>query len=247
MYTTTNNQSIYYQKVGKGLNLVLLHGFGQDVSTWWGITDLLKDDFTLWLIDLPGFGRSENPKKPFSVKDYADIIQGFIKENKITNATVLGHSLGGRVAIKLASLHPYDLTRLVLEDTAGIRPDKNILQSLSLPAAKIIKYLMPDLFGLKTRLRHRVYRKLESDYLTALDKPTFINVINEDLTSDMKKIKTETLVLWGEKDRTVPLVNARRIYQIIGNSRLEIIDNVGHFPHLENPVIFAYWVKNFCL
>ena len=73
MYTTVNNQQIYYQKIGQGKDLVMLHGWANDVSSFWQVTQELKDDFTVWLIDLPGFGRSENPKKPFTVTDYAKI------------------------------------------------------------------------------------------------------------------------------------------------------------------------------
>ena len=65
MYIPLNNHNIYYQRLGQGPDLIMLHGWGNDVSSFWGVTDFLKDDFTLWLIDLPGFGRSDIPKNPF--------------------------------------------------------------------------------------------------------------------------------------------------------------------------------------
>ena len=83
MYAKLNNQSIYFQKLGEGKDLIMLHGWKQDVSTFHNVSEILKQHFTLWLIDLPGFGRSENPKKDFKVQDYAEIIKEFIKEQKL--------------------------------------------------------------------------------------------------------------------------------------------------------------------
>ena len=82
MYVKINNQEIYYQKLGSGKDLIMLHGWKQDVSTFHNVSEELKKYFSLWLIDLPGFGRSENPKKDFTVEDYSDIIAEFIKINK---------------------------------------------------------------------------------------------------------------------------------------------------------------------
>lgn len=247
MYSIINGQNIYYQKVGSGKDLILLHGWGQDVSSFWGVVEKLKGDFTLWLVDLPGFGRSDNPKKPFTVSDYSEIIVGFIKEHEIKKPNLLGHSLGGRVAIKLASKDGELIDKLILEDTAGLRPEKSLAQILAYPVAKLFKYLLPNAFNIKDRLRRKVYRSLESDYLQALDKDTFVNVIEEDLTEDLKRITSETLILWGEADRSVPLKSGKRIYRLIKDSRIEVFDDIGHFPHLENLDRFCYWVRSFLI
>src|SRR5438045_106683 len=106
MYANLKDHQVYYQRVGQGKNLVMLHGWKQDSSSFWGVIELLKNDFTIWLIDLPGFGKSDNPKKPFKVADYADLIAEFIKLQKIKDPTLLGHSVGGRIAIKLAANYP---------------------------------------------------------------------------------------------------------------------------------------------
>lgn len=248
MYTSINNQNIYYQKIGKGKNLILLHGWKQDVSSFWGIVDLLKDQFAVWLIDLPGFGRSDNPKTAFSVSDYAEVIKGFINRLNIKKPTLLGHSVGGRIAIKLAAKNPLLLHRLILEDSAGIRPKRDIPKFIFYVIAKIFKFLVPNIFNLKEKIRIKFYKSLESDYLTAGKlKETFTKVLNEDLTDDLPKIKTNTLIIWGEKDPTLEasLKSGKRMYQLIENSKMAIIENVGHFPHLENPERFAYYVKDF--
>lgn len=248
MYIEVNNQNIYYQKIGKGKNLILLHGWKQDVSSFWGVSEILKEKYTIWLIDLPGFGRSENPKSAFSVSDYAEIIKGFIEKSNIENPSLLGHSVGGRIGIKLASQYPNLLNKLILEDSAGIRPKRDVPKFIFYILAKIFKYLIPNIFNIQEKIRTKFYKTLESDYLTAGDlKETFTKVLNEDLTPDLLKIKNETLLIWGEKDPTLEssLANGKKMYQLIEKSKLAIIENVGHFPHLENPERFAYYVKDF--
>ncbi|MDO8429154.1 MAG: alpha/beta hydrolase [Candidatus Daviesbacteria bacterium] len=245
MYIAVNNQNVYFQKVGTGPDLIMLHGWGQDVSSFWGVLDGLKTDFTIWLIDLPGFGRSDLPQKPFTVSNYVSVINSFIEENKIKKPILLGHSLGGRIALKLAAHYPETIDKLILEDAAGIKPKQDSLKPIFYLLAKIFK-VFPDIFKLKTRLRHYFYSSLESDYLTAGEmKETLTKILAEDLTPDLSKIKTETLILWGEKDRAVPLKDGKKMYQLIANSRLEVIDEIGHFPHLEKPNLFIHYVKDF--
>lgn len=250
MYLNIDGQNIYYQRVGSGPNLIMLHGWGADVSTWWGVVDLLKNQFTLWLIDLPGFGRSDPPQKPFTVSDYAEIIVGFIKDQGLDKPSLLGHSLGGRVVIKLASHMSSGkvIDKLILESSAGIKPKQDYWKSFIYPVAKL-SHLIPNLFNLKKKVDMAFYRFLESDYLHAgLLKETLANIIEEDLTDELPKIKNETLLIWGEKDPTkeTSLKNGKKMYQRIKNSRLEVLEGVGHFPHLERPKLLAYYVKEFC-
>lgn len=237
---------MYFQKAGKGKDLILLHGWGMDVSTWWPIVDLLKDNFTLWLLDLPGFGRSDPPKKAYDTKDYADIIAEFIKNNKINRPSILGHSFGGKVAIKLTATYPNLINKLILVGSSGIKPVPSFRRLLIYPLARIIHYLVPDIFNFKAIIRKRFYRKIESDYENAgAMKDTLLKTIKEDLTEDLKKIDKETLIIWGEKDRAVPLKYGKIIYQLIKNSRLEVMEEVSHAPHIKNPSFFTNYVKDF--
>lgn len=246
MYTTINGQNIYFQKVGKGKNLILIHGWGADASTFWPVVDLLKDNLTLWLIDLPGFGRSELPKKQFSILDFAEIIAEFIKKNEIKKPTVLGHSYGGKIAIKLARTFPDLVDKLILEGSAGIRPEKNLLHFLIFPFVKIAHFLLPDIFHTRSKIRHKLYKKLESDYADAGKmKSIFLKTLKEDSISDLPKIQAEALLIWGEKDRAIPLRYGKKMYQLIKNSKLVIMEDTDHFPHLTWPERFAYYVKDF--
>lgn len=246
MYIVANNQEIYYQKLGSGKDLIMLHGWKQDLSTFYPVAQGLKKHFTLWLIDLPGFGRSENPKKDFTVSDYAKTIAEFIKSNKIHRPNLLAHSLGGNIAIKLASENGELIDKLVLEDSSGIRPKKTFYRYIFLVLAKIFKYLTPNFFNIKQKLRKWLYWKLESDYLNAGNlKNTLSNILNEDLTGLLNRIKNKTLIIWGESDKQVKLKYGKLIYNLIPYSRIEILENTGHFPHTENPKMFLYFLIDF--
>ncbi len=245
MYININGQNIYYQKVGQGKDLVLLHGWGQDVSSWWGVIDSLKSDFTLWMIDLPGFGRSDL-EKDFKVLDYANLVSEFIKLNKIKQPHLLGHSLGGNISIKLASRNGELIDKLILEDSSGIRPQKSLSKVLILPLAKFFHYFVPEWFGFKEKIRRRFYQAVEADYINAGNlKNTLTNILSEDLSDELNKIKNDTLILWGQNDKAVSYKYGVQMYKNIPNSRIEILDNLGHFPHLENPAQFVYYVKDF--
>lgn len=245
MFVNLDGQRIYYQTTGKGPNLILVHGWKQDSSTWWPVVDLLKDKFKLWLIDLPGFGRSEAPKKTWSIFDYADNLAHFIKENKIKNPIVLGHSLGGNITIVLANKYPNLISKLILEGASGVRP-KSVFRSFLIIPSKVIKYLVPNLFNLKEKLRLKLYGAIGSDYLGAGDlRKTFTKIVNQDASRYAEKISLPTLILWGEQDKEVPLDHAKKLYHLIENSRIEVMENTGHFPHLENPNIVTHYVKDF--
>lgn len=247
MYIKIDNQQIYYQKVGRGKNLVLLHGYNQDSSSFWNIVNPLKEHYTLWLLDLPGFGRSDPPKKNFKVGDYAEIIYKFIKKQNIKKTAVLGHSLGGRIAIKLASKNFKEVEKIILESSAGIRIKHRLKDYLLYLMAKVIKFFVPNVFNLKKILRHKFYSLIGSDYGDVKEKmrQTFLNVIEEDLSRDMKIIEVPTLLIWGEKDTQVPVASGKIIYHLIKNSKLVVLENTGHLPHMESPNLFTYYVKDF--
>ncbi len=247
MYCCSDHHNIYYQVIGQGQDLIMLHGWGQDVSTFWNITDLLSDTFRIWLIDLPGFGRSQLVDYNMRVLDYANIVRDFISCQKINHPIILGHSFGGRVAIKLAARYPNFVSKLIIEDVPTRQIQQPFRKLFLYVTAKAIKYFVPDLANFKTRIRRKFYRKIGSDYSdSGLLRETFLNVVNEDLTDDVRVMSAQTLLLWGERDKAVPLNEGISIYQLARNARIEVLEGVGHFPHLENPKLFSYYVKDFC-
>lgn len=246
MYSLIGKSQVYYQRVGNGKDLIMIHGWGQDVSTFWTSVELLKDSFTLWIIDLPGFGRSDPPKKAYDTNDYSKIIVEFIKKNSLKKPSILGHSFGGKVSIKIAANYPNIIDKLVIVCSSGIKPDPSLKGNLTFPLAKIVHFLVPDLFNIKSIIRKKFYKRLESDYIDAgIMKDSLIKTLKEDLTSDLKKINNKTLIIWGEQDRAVPLKYGIRMYQLIENAKLIIVEGMGHFLHVHDPERFTSYVKDF--
>ena len=189
--------NLYFQKIGKGKDLIMLPGWGHDVSSFWPVVDLLKDNLTLWLLDLPGFGRSDPPPQTWTLENYAEEIAKFIKDQKIKKPVLLGHSFGGSVVIKLTSKYPNLVSKLILEASSGIRPKPTLLNRAYSLIAKTLK-LFPNLLNFKERIRNWFYKMIGSDYLTTdLLKKTFQKVIRQDLSEEAKKIDRETLIIWG--------------------------------------------------
>lgn len=246
MFCTIDGVRLFYQTVGAGPHLVMLHGWAQDTSTFWPLVDLLSGSFRLWLLDLPGFGRSGMSRNPMTVSDYASVVRGFVEQHQLGRPGLVGHSFGGRVAIKLASRHPDIVRRLLLVDAPAFRASRSFGRTALYVASTAIRLCVPEWFDLRTRARRRFYRAIGSDYLDAADlRQTFVAVVSEDLTEDIQAIDAEVLVVWGEQDRAVPLREGIRLYQLLKHARIEVFEGVGHFPHVENPMLFAHYVRYF--
>ena len=120
------NKYVYFEKTGSGNPIILLHGWGASSTIFESITNILKTKYTIYTIDLPGFGKSDEPDKPYNLDDYVDLLYQFIIDLDIYNPILLGHSFGGRIAIKFASL--YNVSKLILVDSAGLK-QKNFIKT----------------------------------------------------------------------------------------------------------------------
>ncbi|MFA5173359.1 MAG: alpha/beta hydrolase [Candidatus Paceibacterota bacterium] len=227
-----------------GYPLVFLHGWRSQGAAWFKIMEQAeKRGFRPFALDLPGFGSSENPPENFDLEKYAVLIKDFIKKENLKKVCLIGHSFGGRITLKFSSLFPEFIDKLVLVGSAGL-PPKNKKTFLKI-MAKIFKpfFKLPFLKS----FRPKIYKLLGSDdYLaTPALKNVFLNVIKENLEPLLPKIKAETLLVWGEEDKTTPLYMAETFRRKIKNSRLEIIKDAGHFNFLDQPEEFSKILFNF--
>ena len=194
------------------------------------------DKYRIISIDLPGFGFSDTPNEPWTVNDYSEFLGEIIKYFTDERVILLGHSFGGRVAIKFCSTHPLSVEKIVLVDSAGIVPKRQLSYYIKVYSYKVLKRI-GSLLGIKSQ---KILKNFGSaDYNESGNmKSTFINVVNEDLQEDMKKISSNTAIIWGENDITTPISDAYKIHKFIKGSKLFIINNAGHFCFIDNYVDF---------
>jgi pimeloyl-ACP methyl ester carboxylesterase len=239
-------------QAGQGAPLVYLHGAG-DLGDWGPALSLLARDFTVYRPDHPGFNGSDDDPSVDSVLDMAFSYLDLFDCLGLDRPSLVGVSLGGWIAAQIAVLAPDRFAKLVLVDAAGLRaevptPDvftlspvqlaellyhKPELQAAAAAAAESITD-DPDLF--QRYLRNR----MASAHLAW--NPYFHD---PKLAGRLHRLAAPVLVIWGAQDRLLPVEYARRWAEALGTARLEIIDEAGHLPPVEQPGTFAALVREF--
>jgi len=226
-------------------SLIFLHGWRSESSVWFKLLENGRyNEFNIYLLDLPGYGKSQTPKVNFNLENYAEIVNKFIEKLNLQKPSVIGHSFGGAVLIKLASLDENSIDKLILIGASGIR-NKKLKKSIIKSIAKAISPLFRPKFMQDMRIN--LYRMIGSDDYVATPhlKEIYLNVIKEDLTEDLKKIRNKTLLIWGEKDKDTPLRDGLLMKKNIKNSRLNIIKSAGHFSFITDSDLVSDYIINF--
>lgn len=250
MYYNQKEYSIYYEKYGnKEKTILILPGWGNTRKTFNYLIDKLQNDFTIYIIDYPGFGNSPFPNKNLTIYDYTNIIRDFIYDKNIINPIIIAHSFGGRIATLLTGYYKEEIDKLILIDTAGIKRKKKIKILLKEKIYKLLKQIKKIL---PKKLREQYHQKLlnifaSSDYkqLPQNMTKTFQNIIKEDLRDYLPYIRQETLILWGKKDKDTPIKDAKLLKKKIKNSALIIYPNATHFSYLEYPNLTYKIIETF--
>lgn len=232
--------------------VVMLQGWGTDLGVYDTVADAINEKYRFVQFDFPGFGGSDEPREPWNVDAYADFFCKFMKALEIDRATLIGHSYGGRVIIKLAARDnlPFEITNIVLIDAAGILPKRSFRQKMKVKQYKILK----QLFNVK--LIYALFPELIDDWrsrqgsadyrnATPIMRQCLVMAVNEDLTELLPKIKQETLLIWGDKDTATPIGDARLMEEKIPNAGLAVLTGAGHFSFLEQPAIFRNIMRSY--
>ncbi len=221
---------MYYQDYGEGSNIVFLHGWGVTGRTFDKVSRHF-DNYHVWILDLPGFGLSPEPEV-CTTDYYVSKLSDFIIENKISNPIIIGHSFGGRIAIKYAS--KYHVSKLILIDSGGI-VEHGFMYHIKVMLYKTLKF-----FKIKNKMGSTDYKNASLQM-----KKVLVNATNESLIPYMKKINCETLIIFGKNDEITPVDHGKIMETNIKNSGLVVIPNSGHFPYIENPKYFLLVVDSF--
>ncbi len=223
------NIKINYVDLGKkdGEAIVYLHGWGQNIEMMMPIAKPFLDTNRIIIIDLPGFGESEEPKRAWTLQDYVKMIHELLDKLKIKEPNIIGHSFGGKLAILYGS--QYKTKRLVLLAS----PYKIKIQKVT-TKMKVLKSLkkVPGLNKIADAMKKHMG---STDYknATPMMREILVKHVNTDATEDAKKITCPTLIVWGTNDQAVPVADAYDLEKIIKNSGTVIYDGCTHYAYLE--------------
>ncbi len=253
-----NGLNVNYKIIGDGgMPIILLHGWGIDSDkyskTAWQLflqTTNYKQQITIFAPDLPGFGKSDNPPEAWGVSDYAEWLKNFVSTINLSSFILIGHSFGGRIAVKFAAKYPEKLRVLILTGSAGVKHPLTVKQKLFYALAKIGKaiFSLPLINSLEKPAKKLLYKVArEKDYYRAqgVTKETFRKVIDEDLTPYLEDIKIPALLIWGQNDCSTPLGDAYIMMDKIKGSELKIVENSNHSLPYQKPEEFAKIVAEF--
>lgn len=236
-----------WRQAGSGPAVLVLHGWGAKIEAVQPIISGLSPQLTVYAVDLPGFGETALPPAAWGVTDYADWTRALMDELGLARPSIVGHSNGGRVAIHLASHHPERVDKLILVDSAGIRPKRGVRYHRRVAMAKTAKHAARLLGAPGRALQKRVLaRTASSDYANAGPlRPTFVKLVNEDLTPLLSQIRASTLLIWGDGDDATPLSDGQVMEQLIPDAGLVVLTGAGHFSYLDQPQRFARVAAHF--
>jgi len=231
MVIEIDGQIINYETAGAGKTVLFLHGWGGGMASFKGCFNVLKNGSRVINLELPGFGQSSPPLKPFGAEDYARIVLRFIEAVCGTNVSLVAHSFGGRIALILAAEHPELIDKLILIDGAGLKPRRGLLRRL-----KIWRYKLAKVLVKRKLIRPESLNKYGSDDWRALSpamRATFDKVVNKDLSGYAAHISAPALLIWGGKDKDTPLYMAKRLRKLIRGSELRVFPRAGHYSYID--------------
>ena len=208
-------------------SLIFLHGWGQNIEMMMPIAKPFIKEFNVLVIDLPGFGLSDEPKEVWSIFDYVDMVNYFVKELKLKNVSLIGHSFGGKIALAYATKYKTDKV-VSLAGPYRISVKKKTLKTRILKALKKI----PVLNKLESFAKKHIG---STDYKNASEmmRKVLVQHLNLNLTEDLKNIKSPTLLIWGTEDTAVPYEDAVALEKIIPNCGLVTYEGCTHYAYLE--------------
>ena len=208
-------------------SLVFLHGWGQNIKMMESLAKPFCKKYNVLIIDLPGFGESEEPKEIWSIYDYSEMVNELLKELKIKNPILIGHSFGGKISLAYAI--KYNPSKIVLLASPY---KKNIKKpTLKMKIYKTVKKI-PLLNKLEGFVKNHVG---STDYKNASEmmKKILVNHVNLDLTDEVKNIKCPTLLIWGTNDNAVSYEDGKELEKLIPNAGLVTYEGCTHYAYLE--------------
>lgn len=230
--------------------IVILHGWQVPAARYFPLKKIFTHaGFRVFVPQLPGFPNGPVIKKAWSLSDYLIWLKKYLQKQRLDNFFLIGHSFGGRVAIKLSASYPKKVKALVLTGVPGVRETsfKRLIFGLVAKMGKAF-FVIPPFSFFQRRARKILYHLVgEWDYYQArgVMRETFKKIISENLEILLPKIKVPTLLIWGEKDQTASVSVAKKMTEEMPEAELVMISNASHQLPYEKPKIFSEKCLNF--
>ena len=269
-YLELHGDRIAYRDAGNGPALLLIHGMAGSSATWQAIIPQLSKNFSVIAPALLGHGMSAKPRGDYSLGAFAVFLRDLLDELGVARATVIGQSLGGGIAMQFAHQHRDYCERLALIGSGGLGPDLSpLLRMLSAPGAEfVLPVVAPQpVLNLGNKLGSwltsagiqspragqmwHAYSSLSDAQTRRAFLRTLRSVVDYrgQAVSALNKLHVAeglpTVLIWGDQDRIIPVAHAYAAHDVVAGSRLEVLEGVGHFPHVEAPIAVADILETF--
>jgi pimeloyl-ACP methyl ester carboxylesterase len=267
---TLHGHSIAYVQKGSGPVLLLIHGMAGSLSTWRSVIDPLARNATVLAVDLPGHGASSPGGGDYSLGSLAACLRDVLTLLGHDRATLVGHSLGGGIAMQFSYQFPEMTERLVLVSSGGLGLEVNpVLRAASLPGANLFLSVTAEATRRVSGIAGRVLRAAHSPSRPGLDelvrsyasladadrRSAFLATVRSVVGLNGQTVRAEdrlylakdlpVLLIWGAEDPIIPAEHARAAHKLLPHSTLCVFDGVRHFPQVEAPQRFVTALEDF--
>jgi pimeloyl-ACP methyl ester carboxylesterase len=267
---TVHGRAISYVEAGSGPLLLLIHGMAGTAENWHSVIEPLALRSTVIAPDFPGHGLSEPGGGDYSLGSLASGLRDLLLTLGHERATLVGHSLGGGVALQFTYQFPEMVERLVLVSSGGLGPDVNpILRAAALPGADLFISATAGpgqragslvgrglgMLGLRPNADVAEVARGYASLSNPERRKAFLATLRSVVGTDGQRVAAldrlylaealPLLIVWGDRDPIIPVKHAREAHRELPNSRLEIFEGVGHVPQLERPGTFVATLQRF--
>lgn len=238
-YITIDNLNIAQAHLGEGDPVLMLHGWGANIDLLWPLGEALaRYGYSIHMLDLPGFGKSDSPSTGWTVFDYAEFVIRYLDAHKLDGVHLFGHSFGGRLGLILGADYADRINKMALSNSAGVLPKKKVWPQVRLRSYKAIRTGLQTigLNALSDNLRQKYnarYGSSDFQQLSGAMRETFVQVVNQDLVPHAARVKASTLLFWGDADEDTPLWMGQLLEETIPDAGLVVHDGTGHYAYLD--------------